>query len=192
MKAINKILLTTLIAGSSPALVYLSNPFEVQTENIRPRILGHDIYKIPSRSMQPTLVPGDYIIISNTAYLESTPERGDIVIFTRKLPNKPSKSIPFIKRAIGLAGDHVQIKNGTVFINNIPLKEDYIKPDNIKRRYSRFLPKTLVPKGTIFVLGDNRDNSRDSRLIGFIPEADIIGKATSILYGKNNRSGQDL
>lgn len=193
MKIITKIIFTTLIAGASPAVVYITNPFDVSTEEIRPRILGHDIYRIPSRSMLPTLVPGDYIIISNTAYSTKPPERGDIIVFKRKKNKKsPNEYIPYIKRAVAIAGDTIKIKKGTVLINKTPLREEYISPNNKKRRYSRFLPETKVPAGMIYVLGDNRDNSSDSRLIGFIPESNVIGKATSILYGKNNRSGQKL
>jgi len=192
MKTISKVLFATLVAGTSPAVVYVTNPFNVQTEDIRPRILGHDIYRIPSRSMQPTLIPGDYIIISNSAYLKNAPTKGDVIVFKKKSDKKPNEFISYIKRIIAIAGDTIKISKGTVFINHTPLKEDYIEPNNKKRRYSKFLPETKVPSGMLYVLGDNRDNSRDSRLMGFIPEKDVIGKATSILYGKNKRSGQQI
>ena len=134
MKVISKVLFTTFIVGASPAIVYVTNPFNIPTEDIRPRILGHDIYRIPSRSMLPTLVPGDYIIISNSAYLKKPPSKGEVIVFKKKNNKTSNESISYIKRTIAIAGDTIKISKGTVFINRIPLKENYIDSNNKKRR----------------------------------------------------------
>lgn len=172
--------------------IYTVNPFNVTTENIRPRILGHDIYRIPSKSMLTTLAPSDYILISNTAYIEKTPKNGDIIIFNRPSEENPNKSIPFIKRLIASAGDTLQIQKGVVSINGEKLTETYINANNNKRAYSQYQPLIKVPEGMLFVMGDNRDNSKDSRIFGFISQNDLIGQATTIIYGRNGLSWDSL
>ena len=191
MKFIIRILLPAIIS-ITPVAVYISNPFDVPTENIRPRILGHDVYRIPSKSMLPTLAPSDYIIISNIAYLKETPKRGDIIVFKRVSKKDNNKTIPYIKRVIAIAGDTIKIQQGLVSINNEPLKEDYISPENKKRPYSQFQPEKTVPDEMIFVLGDNRDKSADSRIFGFVPVSDVIGQATTLIFGENGRFWRSL
>ncbi len=176
----------------TPVAVYISNPFEIPTENIRPRILGHDIYRIPSKSMLPTLAPDDYIIVSNVAYQNALPKKGDIIVFKRISKKDSTKTIPYIKRVIAMAGNTIKIKDGVVLVNDQPLIEDYIKPENTQRPYSRFQPTRTVPDGMVFVLGDNRDNSADSRIFGFVAIIDIIGQATTLIAGKNKRFWRQL
>lgn len=190
MKYILRLLLPTFIVV--PVGMYYTNPFNVASENIRPRIFGHDLYRIPSKSMMPTLVPEDYIIISNTAYLDKPPKKGEIVIFLQRSKENPNKRIPFIKRVIAIAGEAVKIKNGEVLINGRPIVESYIDPENKKRAYSRYQPLRAVPENMLFVMGDNRDHSRDSRIFGFISVDDVIGQATDIIYRKKGSSLQSL
>jgi signal peptidase I len=176
----------------APVAVYTINPFEVTSNNIRPRLFAHDAYRIPSKSMLPTLRPGDYILISNTAYLETLPERGDVIVFNLKSTVTPKKSFPYIKRVLAMPGERIKIERNTVFINNQPLQENYIDPNNNKTPFSQKMTEKIVPSEKLFVLGDNRDNSSDSRIFGFISTKNIIGKATTILYGKNGRSGNNI
>ena len=178
--------------ASTPFFIYIINPFQVNTENIRPRLSGYDIYRLPSKSMVPTLVPGDLILVSQTAYHQEKPKRGDVVVFNREIKEKGGVIQHFVKRVIGLPSDKVKIVNGTVYVNNLPIKEDYIQPGSKKPRYSKTWRERLVPKGMIFVLGDNRDKSNDSRAFGFIPLSTVMGKAKMILYGNNGRSGESL
>jgi len=180
------------IIGTTPVATYYINPFEVQTENIRPRISGHDVYRIPSKSMLPTLAPGDYIITSNIVYKATTPKKGDIIVFNRVSKKDSNKLIPYIKRIIATAGDTFSIKQGIVFINNAPLEESYLDPENVKRAYSRFQPERTIPEGMVFVLGDNRDNSADSRIFGFVAISDVIGQATTLVFGKDKQSWKSL
>ena len=191
MKSYIRIIFLSII-GATPVATYYINPFELQTENIRPRISGHDVYRIPSKSMLPTLAPGDYIISSNIAYKTTTPKKGDIIVFNRISKKDSNKLIPYIKRVIATAGDTFSIKQGIVFINNTPLKESYLDPENVKRAYSRFQPQRTIPEGMIFVLGDNRDNSADSRIFGFVAISDVIAQATTLIFGKDKQSWKSL
>ncbi|SJZ63608.1 signal peptidase I [Selenihalanaerobacter shriftii] len=125
-------------------------------------------FYIPSGSMRPTLEPGDRIFVNKFIYRFKNPERFDIIVF--KYPVNPRKK--FIKRVIGLPGDTVSIDNGTVYVNDRPLKENY----TLDVGYSNYQEVEVPPKH-YFVLGDNRNNSEDSRFWGFVPRKNVIGKA---------------
>jgi signal peptidase I len=161
-------------------------------------------YKIPSRSMVPTLLVGDHILVSKFIYgvkiplLRRTiipvrePKRGEIVVFI--YPNDRSKD--FIKRVIGLSGDKIEIKNKKIFINDKEYKDSFgIYSDNIiypatMQPRDNFGPVT-VPKDSIFFMGDNRDESLDSRFWGFVNLKDVEGKAF-IIYWSWNRDEHNL
>ncbi|PKN53104.1 MAG: signal peptidase I [Deltaproteobacteria bacterium HGW-Deltaproteobacteria-13] len=161
-------------------------------------------YKIPSRSMVPTLLVGDHILVNKFIYgvkiplLRKTiipvkePQRADIVVFI--YPNDRSKD--FIKRVIGIGGDKIEIKNKKIFVNDTEFKDSYgifsdsnILPQSMQPR-DNFGPVT-VPKNTIFVMGDNRDESLDSRFWGFVDLKDVEGKAF-IIYWSWNRDEHNL
>jgi signal peptidase I len=154
--------------------------------------------KIPTGSMIPTLLVGDYIMVNKFAYapvLESVPpvaraertllpirglRRGDIVVF--KYPEEPEKD--YIKRIVGLPGDRIEIRDRQVYINGEPLEEPY-KVHRFQRGLNVDLddyPARQVPEGMLFCLGDNRDNSRDSRAWGFVPIDFIKGRAFMIWW----------
>ncbi len=155
-------------------------------------------YKIPSGSMKPTLLIGDHILVSKFNYgiklplIRSTliplgePRRGDIVVFI--YPEDRSKD--FIKRLIGLPGDTVEIRNKEIFLNGVLWKDGYgvhvdnvIFPGSVQPR-DNFGPVT-VPQDAVFVMGDNRDESYDSRYWGFVPKKEILGKALIIYWSWN-------
>ena len=161
-------------------------------------------YKIPSRSMVPTLLVGDHILVNKFVYgvkiplLRRTiipfgsPKRGDIVVFI--YPNDRSKD--FIKRVIGVAGDKLEIRNKQIFINDKVHKDPHgiysdnvIHPKGIDTR-DNFGP-VIVPDKSIFVMGDNRDESLDSRFWGFVNLKDVEGKAF-IIYWSWNRDEHNL
>ena len=185
-------------------------------------------FKIPSASMMPTLLIGDFILVNkyeyglrlpvlHTKFLEnSLPDRGDIVVF--RYPEDPS--IPYIKRVIGIPGDQVAYSDKTLFINGAEVKQEKlgryvasgaglgmdgvslrkeVLPGGLMheilidpRRFSLKL-ETIVPDGHYFVLGDNRDNSKDSRYWGFVPEENLMGKAFMIWMNWDSKnSGIDF
>ena len=186
------LIVTAIIITVAIVSVYYINPYGLKTDNIRPRVFGFDIYQIPSKSMQPLLFPGDYIRVSNQAYIEKSPERKDVVVFYQAEKSELKSNLQFIKRVIGLAGDRIELKNGKLFVNKKYFDEAYVLTSNKKSRYSLQMNETLIPKGHVFVMGDNRDNSKDSRIFGVIPKSAIFAKATDILYGVNNRSGNEI
>jgi signal peptidase I len=130
---------------------------------------------IPSDSMFPTLETGDRIVVEKISYRFYSPHTGDIIVF--EPPGQLQlqgyqKNQAFIKRVIGTSGQIVEVKDGVVYLDNQPLREDYI----FEPPYYN-LPALQVPEGQLFVMGDNRNNSNDSHIWGFLPEANIIGKA---------------
>lgn len=194
------------------------------------RVLLFQPFTIPSASMEPTLLQGDYIIVSKFSYGYSRhsmpfspplgegrlfmrpPTRGDVVVF--KLPRDGHTD--YIKRLVGMPGDRVQVKGGAVYINNQPFVRQALSPGVVTEdygfthpvdRYLETMPNGrqyvtydfgpdhavdntgvyVVPEGHYFFMGDNRDNSLDSRVspaaggVGFVPAANLVGKAQIIL-----------
>lgn len=130
---------------------------------------------IPSESMLPTLEVNDRLIIEKVTYHFSTPQRGDIVVFWSVEPSRTGVSFfrdALIKRAIGLPGDKIEVRDGQVYVNDQPLNEPYLAaaPDY------QWGPM-MVPPNSYLMLGDNRNNSYDGHLWGFLPEENIIGRA---------------
>jgi signal peptidase I len=159
-------------------------------------------FKIPSGSMKQTLLIGDHILVNKFIYgvkipfLGTTvipvknPQRGDIIVF--QYPEDPKKD--FIKRVIGVAGDVVEIRNKQVFINNEPVNHRfavYTDPRTIKhglqKQRDNWGPKK-VPSNSLFVMGDNRDQSLDSRYWGFVDLSAVKGKAFIIYWSWNKEN----
>ena len=190
------------------------------------RTLLFQPFSIPSGSMRPTLLEGDYLFVTKWAYgysryslplspdlfsgrvWASDPERGDVVVF--KFP--PNPSLDYIKRVIGLPGDRVQMKDGVLYINEQAVQREKIgeitnpaitETDRPVDVYRETLPngvsydtldltpnsagdntrEFVVPEGHYFMMGDNRDNSADSRFtVGFVPEDHLVGRANIIFF----------
>jgi len=147
-------------------------------------------YKIPTGSMESNLLIGDHLLVNKFAFARDPApgsrvlpfkeiRRGDVLVF--KFPENPEQA--FVKRVIGLPGDTVTIAERQVIINGEPLDEDYTQftsPESVYR--PTFGLDWTVPEGHYFVMGDNRDNSRDSREWGFVPRDYVIGKPLLIYW----------
>ena len=150
---------------------------------------------IPSGSMEPTLLIGDRVLVEKLSYRFGEPEHGDIVVFIRdeeldvgqqrSLPGRlfhgvgealglvPPAEKDFIKRVIGLPGDRIQCKDGRVYRNDKLVDEPYLPPGTVTDNCESI----QVPPGQLFVMGDNRSNSQDSRFFGTVSEDQLVGRA---------------
>jgi signal peptidase I len=131
-------------------------------------------FYIPSGSMEPTLKDGDRIIVSKLNYHFQDPKREDIVVFKYPLDQKRN----FVKRLIATGGETIALKSSRLYINGQAVPEDYL-PAGL--RFSDYGPRE-VPQGSYLMLGDNRNNSEDSRIWGFLPRNLMIGKAVLIYW----------
>lgn len=185
---------------------------------VLPSVLGFAIrtfawepFSIPSSSMEPGLRVGDYFFVSKLPYLLGEPERGDIAVV--RFPGRSSS--PYLKRLIGLPGDRIQLKGGSLYLNGelVPRERVDVMPEGNDPGMGRVYRETLpggrsylvrelsdraqyddtdvyeVPPGQYFLLGDNRDNSLDSRAdLGFVPHENFIGRVSVILWnGKTQK-----
>jgi signal peptidase I len=155
--------------------LYLINPFGARSYDPRQRIIGYAPYRIPSRSMAPTLNPDQIVVMRAGYYIKHQPQRGDIVIFL-----SPTDGNPWVKRVIGLPGESIAIDEGVVLINGKRIVENYVAIENATIDYSRNMSVQKVPDSSYFLLGDNRDNSEDGRILGATHRDDLIGKVTVI------------
>jgi signal peptidase I len=130
---------------------------------------GFQVARVEGQSMAPTLEDQDRLIVNKLVYRIGEPRRGDIVMLY--YPLNPDKS--FVKRVIAEDGDTVRIVDGRVYVNDIPLKDDYVSSEY--RSHDDWGPQ-VIPEGYYFVMGDHRNNSSDSRHWGFVPKKYIIGK----------------
>ena len=131
---------------------------------------------IPSESMYPTLEQGDRLVIEKVSYHFNNPQKGDIIVFEPPLQLQMlgyEKNQAFIKRVIGTSGQTVEVTNGKVYINKKSLNENYIA-----QLPNYEMDSVTIPENYLFVMGDNRNNSNDSHIWGFLPEENVIGKAT--------------
>jgi signal peptidase I len=135
---------------------------------VRPFVL--EAFRIPSESMVPTLEVGDRVFVNKFIYRFTEPERGDIVVF--ESVNGGEEDL--IKRVVALPGDEVEVRSGTLLVNGVPQNEPYLNreiPDD------SFFGPSRLSEGEVFVMGDNRANSADSRVFGPLPVENIEGEA---------------
>ena len=170
------------------------------------RTFAFQAFKIPTGSMEPNLLVGDHLLVNKFIFAPTLSgvenallpmravERGDVLVF--KFPEEPDRD--FIKRVIGLPGETLELRNQTIYINGAPLMEPYahyqLPPDppsgpgetgDVRRRYG---PVT-IPAGHFFMMGDNRDDSQDSRYWGFLPATYIKGRALFIYWSFGGPGG---
>jgi signal peptidase I len=126
-------------------------------------------FSIPSGSMEPTLTNGDRVLVVRFAYRFGEPKPGDIIVFHP--PTSPKEE--YIKRVVAVAGDRVAVHDGALWINDVAQDEPYIKDKPMLGTFKEI----TVPQGSVFAMGDNRNNSGDSRVFGPVPKSSILGKA---------------
>ncbi len=164
------------------------------------RTFAVQAFKIPSGSMIPTLLIGDHLLVNKIIYGTPvdipftnvtvfhmpglrTPQRGEIVVF--KYPEDPKRD--FIKRVVAVEGDTIQMIDQKVYVNGKYIDEPYIQHTDTLARLGQLVPRDnfgpfLVPKGKLFMMGDNRDNSYDSRFWGYVDVKEVRGKAMIIYW----------
>ena len=149
-------------------LVILLVSFALVFGFVRPFVM--EAFWIPSGSMIPTLQINDRVLVNKFIYRFTEPERGDIVVFE----SVDNRDEDLIKRVVGLPGDEIAVRGGKLFVNGEPQKEPYT---NQKLPDTTSFAQTTVPEGHVFVMGDNRGNSQDSRVFGPLPRENIEGEA---------------
>jgi len=160
-------------------------------------------FKIPTGSMEPNLLVGDHLIVNKMIFAPSATSlermllpsrdirRGDVIVF--KYPEEPERD--FIKRVIGLPGDRLELRRKTVYINGVPLTEDYAhlteppsESTDVTGDLREYYGPVTVPTAQYFMMGDNRDNSEDSRYWGFLPAHYVKGRALFIYFSYEDGS----
>ena len=149
-------------------LVILLVSFALVFGFVRPFVV--EAFYIPSESMVPTLEVGDRVLVNKFIYRFTEPARGDIVVFK----SVEGGGEDLIKRVVGVPGDEISVRGGKLLVNGERQREPYVNRRFPDRSFSA---PTTVPKGHIFVMGDNRANSRDSRFFGPVPKSKIEGEA---------------
>ena len=141
-------------------------------------------FRLAARSMAPTLLMGDYIMSDNAVYRSRDPRRGDIIVF--KYPRDERRV--FVKRIVALPGEEVFVRGREVHVNGTRLEEPYLETTSAARvegvscGYAYGCESTRVPPDSYFVLGDNRENSQDSRYWGFVRREKIVGRVIAIYW----------
>jgi signal peptidase I len=139
-------------------------------------------YTIPSPSMEPTLGLGDRVLVDRLSYHFRSPKPGDIIVFH---PPKTESKEPFIKRVVAVAGDTVSVHDGRLWVNGVVQDEPYIKEYPILGEFS----EVTVDADCVWVMGDNRNDSSDSRVFGEVPQKNIVGVAFAIYWPPSHLGG---
>lgn len=157
--------------------LYAWNPQGARSADPRLRILGYAPMRVPSSSMEPALQPEDVLIVRTVRDPSRELQRGEIVTF--RPPHDQDHT--WVKRVVGWPGETVAIQDGRLLIDGQPVSEPYVEPAKARDDYSRSFPATRIPAGHYFLLGDYRDNSEDSRMMGAIPADAVVGKLSRVI-----------
>ena len=161
-------------------LVILLVSFALVFGFVRPFVV--EAFYIPSESMVPTLRIGDRVLVNKFIYRFTQPERGDIIVFE----SVEGGGEDLIKRVVGVPGDKISVRGGRLLVNGEPQREPYVYKKYPDRSSSA---PTTVPEDHVFVMGDNRANSRDSRYFGTVPEKKIEGEAFLLFWPPDRIGG---
>ena len=148
-------------------------------------ILGYDVFRIPASSMAPTIVRGDYILADTWYYSSAEIVVGDVAVFV--VPD--SGGVMYVKRVVGVPGDELSFEDDAIVRNGNRVEEPYAYYSEGPVRPGSTFPNIRVPDGEYFVMGDNRNNSRDSRYLGPIPRSAFVGRAVHLWYSRDDADG---
>ncbi len=154
-------------------------------KSFRSTLLGYDIYRLPALSMAPTLLRGDYVLADTWHYSESEIALGDVAVFIAP----GADDILYVKRVVALPGDELSFEDDALIRNGQRVQEPDAIYSPASRRPGSSFPGIRVAEGEYFVLGDNRNNSRDSRFFGAVPRSGFIGKVVHIWYSSDDADG---
>ncbi|HYM41218.1 MAG TPA: signal peptidase I [Steroidobacteraceae bacterium] len=152
--------------------MYELNPLRVPSADPRLRVLGFSFYRIPTHGMEPTIRYGKVVLASAWAYRNADPKPGDIIMFRDPL----DAALLYAKRVIAAGGSSIEIANGVTIVDGRPIAEPYLGGVSGQHELSRNMPRVQVPAGSYFVMGDNRDDSYDSRMFGFIARSAVVAR----------------
>ena len=144
-------------------------------------------FYIPSNSMEPSLLTGDRILVNKLSYTFSEPSYGDLVVFFPPETAVDIAQMELIKRVVAVGGDNVQIRGGVLYRNGIAVDEEYLPAS--AQNQNRDFPHVDVPPNHVFVMGDNRANSRDSRQFGPVPVENMVGRAFVTYWPPSSMGG---
>jgi signal peptidase I len=164
-----------VVIGTTVALSIATN---------RATLFGYEPFRIPSASMSPTVEVGDFVVADTWKYRNHAPVVGDIVIVQR-----PGSRVNYIKRVVGVAGDSVEIRDGVIYRNGFAIDEPYVHTPAFFTGSPRNVPPWTLDSGLIYVLGDYRDNSLDSRQWGPLPTTGVRGRVQYIWLSIDKESG---
>lgn len=167
-------------------IIYLINPSGTATLDPRARLLGYAFYSIPSGSMAPTLIPGDIVLTATFAYASDLPRRDELIVY---IP--PVTETAFVGRVVAISGDTVSVTGPEVTLNGQQLEEEFVLSSN-RECHRGDVEGLVVPAGKLFILGDNRCNSNDSRYFGFVDTEMVIGRITSIVASAEADRARDF
>lgn len=189
MKITNQIIiLIVLLLVLVPTFMYVVNPYGTSSYDPRARIMGVMPYRIPSKSMTPTLQVGDFILVRAGAYATNIPNINDVIVF--KYPK--NRSTDFVMRVVAREGEKITLKYGNVFVDGKKIDQSYLNVDSSVRT-NQINKSWNIPEGYLFVLGDNRDNSNDSRYWGYVPIEDVVGRVSMIwMSADSDRIGKSV
>jgi signal peptidase I len=169
-KALRSVIEVVVIVAAAFVLALLVQAFVVKP------------FAIPSPSMENTLREGDRVLVNRLVYHFHPPGRGDVIVFHP--PGRPG-SDPFIKRVVAVAGDTIAVQDGQLYVNGLAQDEPYVKEYPIEGDY----PETEIATGYVWAMGDNRNNSGDSRVLGPVPLESIIGEAFAVYWPISRMGG---